>query len=102
MSPGGYSDLYLLHRLTLFKGGQKFKFYFFFGGGWNYSKYFCLVCNLRGYFWACQIWYMNFLGDRSLQNIAFCKIFCDIFTKNVAFYYFCKQTPCVNYGITVN
>ena len=27
---GGYSDLYLLHRLTLFFGGQKFEFYLFF------------------------------------------------------------------------
>ena len=25
---------------------------------------------------------------RSLQNIAFCKVSCDVFTKNVAFYYF--------------
>ena len=33
---------------------------------------------------------------RSLKNIAFCKVFCDVFTKNVAFYFFCKQTPRVS------
>ena len=48
VSPGGYCDLYLLHRLTLFWGVKNSNFIFFCwgggggweGGGWNYSKYF--------------------------------------------------------------
>ena len=30
---GGYSDFYLLHRLTLFFGGQNFEIYYFGGFG---------------------------------------------------------------------
>ena len=93
-------------------------FFFFLGGGGggrerkkNQILFLCVggrggiiptilwYVSLRGYFWG-----MSYLIGifRSLQNIAFCKVFCDVFTKNEAFYYFCKQTSCVNYGITGN
>ena len=96
-----------------------FLLFFFFGGGGgggrerkkNQILFLCVggrggiiptilwYVSLRGYFWG-----MSYLIGifRSLQNIAFCKVFCDVFTKNEAFYYFCKQTSCVNYGITGN
>ena len=82
------------------RGVKKFDFFFFYlfiffflrWGGDN-SNYFGGYVNLRGYFLDNS----NLVGIfRSLQNIAFCKVFCDVFTKNVAFYYFCKQTPCVS------
>ena len=58
------------------------------GGGWNYSSYFKGYVRLRGYFGGMSDLVAMF---RSLQNIAFCKLFCDVFMKNVAFYYFCKK-----------
>ena len=51
-----------------------------FEGVWNYSNYFWGFVNLCGYFLGvCQFWQV-FLGV-IFQNIAFCKVFCDIFMK---------------------
>ena len=68
MSPGGYCDLYLLHRLTLFRGVKSSNLFFFWGEGWNYSKYLFgyAICVAIFFLWggggACQIRYRNVLG----------------------------------------
>ena len=54
VSPGGYCDLYLLHRLTLL-GGSKIRILFFllgrgWGGGGGIIPYIFLVCSLRAIF----------------------------------------------------
>ena len=88
---GGYSDFYLIHRLTLFFGG---------GGGGVGSKFWNLLCFEVWYFSyhfrVCQFGRLFFFGISfltaivwgvSFQNKAFCNVFlmyslikCSIFT----------------------
>ena len=92
---GGYVSLYYLHGLTLFffeGGGKILNFFFFFwggrGGGWNCSNYFVWVCEFVWLFLGGMSVCASILGI-SFQNIAFCKIFCDVFMKQMYhFHYF--------------
>ena len=80
--------VYLLHRLTLFLGGQNFAFYYLFffffrggGGGWNYSSYSFGIPIWAAIFGVSHFWQV-FLGV-SFQNMAFCNVFCNLFMNKI-------------------
>ena len=83
---GGYSDFYLLHRLTLYFGSQDLKFTSCFGFGTCILSTILGYANLGGYSFGYVILDRYFFGV-SFQKKAFCNVFlmyslikCSIFT----------------------